>query len=50
LHLIALIGGWPGAWYAQHSLRHKSHKVNFRRIFWLTVLVNITVFAYFASR
>lgn len=41
LHLWAVFGGWPGAWLAQRWFRHKSQKVAFRRIFWLTVLVNV---------
>lgn len=40
LHLLALLGGWPGAWLAQQSLRHKSSKAGFRWRFWLTVLIN----------
>lgn len=41
LHLWALAGGWPGAWLAQRWLRHKSQKVMFRRVFWLTVVGNL---------
>ena len=40
LHLLAVLGGWPGALIAQQQLRHKSVKSSFRRIFWLTVVVN----------
>jgi uncharacterized membrane protein YsdA (DUF1294 family) len=40
LHLCALIGGWPGAWVAQQLLRHKSIKIEFRRVFWATVVLN----------
>lgn len=40
LHLLALAGGWPGAWIAQQSLRHKSRKTGFRAVFRVTVLLN----------
>lgn len=41
LHLMALTGGWPGACYAQNSLRHKSSKRDFQGVFWMTVLLNL---------
>lgn len=40
LHLLALLGGWPGALLAQEKLRHKTQKEPFRRIFWVTVALN----------
>ena len=40
LHLLSLIGGWPGALVAQRVLRHKSSKQPFRTVFWGTVLLN----------
>ena len=40
LHLLAIIGGWPGALVAQQVLRHKSRKEEFRVVFWATVLLN----------
>jgi uncharacterized membrane protein YsdA (DUF1294 family) len=40
LHLIALIGGWPGALLAQQRLRHKSKKGEFLLMFWATVALN----------
>ena len=40
LHLLALIGGWPGALAAQRLLRHKSSKPSFQITFWLTVILN----------
>lgn len=38
LQLLALAGGWPGAWLAQQVLRHKSSKQPFRLVYWLMVL------------
>lgn len=43
LHALALAGGWPGAAIAQSFLRHKSTKVSFRAIYWITVFVNCWV-------
>lgn len=40
LHLLALLGGWPGALLAQQRLRHKSAKTSFLVIFWATVMLN----------
>ena len=40
LHLFSLIGGWPGAAVAQSFLRHKSKKVKFRVVYWITVVIN----------
>jgi uncharacterized membrane protein YsdA (DUF1294 family)/cold shock CspA family protein len=44
LHCLALACGWPGALLAQQILRHKSAKPEFRRLFWLTVILNILGF------
>ncbi|MGH8054296.1 MAG: DUF1294 domain-containing protein [Stenotrophomonas sp.] len=41
LHLIALLGGWPGALLAQGLFNHKTSKRNFQRVFWVTVVFNI---------
>ena len=40
LHLLALLGGWPAAWWAQQSLRHKTSKVSFRAAYWLSVVLH----------
>lgn len=37
LHLLELIGGWPGAFLAQRRLRHKSSKISFLVVFWFIV-------------
>lgn len=44
LHLLALVGGWPGALIAQQWLRHKSSKPGFVAMFWFTVLLNVGAF------
>lgn len=44
LHLLALVGGWPGALIAQSRLRHKSRKQPFRAVFWTTVVMNCAAF------
>jgi len=46
LHMLSLIGGWPGAAIAQQKLRHKSKKESFRIVFWFTVAINIGVFTW----
>ncbi|MEH6473590.1 MAG: cold shock and DUF1294 domain-containing protein [Halopseudomonas sp.] len=43
LHMLALIGGWPGALVAQQHLRHKSKKQSFRVVFWITAALNCSV-------
>jgi uncharacterized membrane protein YsdA (DUF1294 family)/cold shock CspA family protein len=40
LHLLSLIGGWPGALLAQKKLHHKNRKASFQVVFWVTVAVN----------
>ena len=49
LHLLSIVGGWPGALLAQQRLRHKSIKLKFRRVFWTTVILNVAGFVLFCS-
>ncbi len=49
LHLIALLGGWPGALVAQQVLRHKSKKAEFRATFWATVIINCGALAWYLA-
>ena len=44
LHLLALAGGWPGAIAARNLFRHKTSKMPFRAVFWLTVILNCAAF------
>ena len=39
LHLLEILGGWPGAFLAQRWLRHKCSKGSYQFVFWLIVLV-----------
>lgn len=49
LHLLALVGGWPGALVAQDLLRHKTRKSSFRIVFWITVVLNCLGLAWWVS-
>lgn len=40
LHLLGLLGGWPGALVARHVYRHKTRKQSFVTVFWATVTLN----------
>lgn len=41
LHLLGLLGGWPGALAAQQRFRHKTAKASFQAVFWATVVANV---------
>ena len=40
LHVLGLIGGWPGALIAQRMFHHKSRKASFQAVFLATVALN----------
>jgi uncharacterized membrane protein YsdA (DUF1294 family) len=40
LHLLELLGGWPGALLAQQFLRHKNAKRSFQVTFWIIVVIH----------
>lgn len=44
LHLLGLVGGWPGGIVAQNLFRHKTQKEKFARNFWFTVMLNVLIF------
>lgn len=37
LHLIEAAGGWPGAYVAQQTMRHKTIKPSYQVVYWLIV-------------
>lgn len=37
LHGLELLGGWPGAFAAQHLVRHKNAKLRYQFWFWVIV-------------
>lgn len=45
LHLLSLLGGWPGARLAQGLFRHKSSKASFQQTYAATVLLNLALSA-----
>ena len=40
LHLLELMGGWPGAFVAQRRLRHKCVKLRYQMEFWMIVAIH----------
>jgi uncharacterized membrane protein YsdA (DUF1294 family)/cold shock CspA family protein len=49
LHAFSLLGGWPGTLLAHHFVRHKSTKTQFRKWFWITVVINVIAFVLLCS-
>jgi uncharacterized membrane protein YsdA (DUF1294 family) len=45
LHLLALVGGTPGAFAGQRLLRHKTRKEGFRAWFWIIVAIQVAAVA-----
>ena len=40
LHMLSLLGGWPGALVGQQVFRHKRRKGSFMVVFWLTAILH----------
>lgn len=41
LHLLDILGGWPGGLIAQQRFRHKVSKTSFQVVFWLSAACNL---------
>ncbi|MCE9610863.1 MAG: cold shock and DUF1294 domain-containing protein [Chthoniobacter sp.] len=48
LHLLELLGGWPGALLAQEVLRHKTSKTSYQLVFWLVTVAHLGFWAWLA--
>lgn len=46
LHLLELLGGWPGALLAQEVIRHKTSKTSYQIIFWLVTAAHLGFWAW----
>ncbi len=49
LHNLELLGGWPGAFFAQHYLPHKNKKQSYQIVFWLIVVVHVLAWALYCD-
>lgn len=45
LHLVEFAGGWPGAWLAQQTMRHKTVKASYQATFWFIVSAHVVFWA-----
>lgn len=41
LQILAFLGGWPGAMFAQRHFRHKTKKTSFLLVFWFIVMLHL---------
>jgi uncharacterized membrane protein YsdA (DUF1294 family) len=48
LHLMNLLGGWPGGLIASQLFRHKSKKVGFRSVFYACIVLNCAALGWWA--
>jgi uncharacterized membrane protein YsdA (DUF1294 family) len=45
LHVLAMLGGWPGAFAGQQYFRHKTQKLGFLVITWLIAISHVLAIA-----
>ncbi|NEX63560.1 DUF1294 domain-containing protein [Noviherbaspirillum galbum] len=49
LHLLALLGGWPGGLLGRHLLRHKTRKPGFHAVLWTSAVLHLLALAWLAT-
>ena len=50
LHLVELLGGWPGALLGTRLFRHKTAKFSYRAAFWLCAAANLAAVGWWVWR
>lgn len=45
LHLLALLGGWPGSVWGQRLFRHKTMKTSFRAVLGVVIALHLALTA-----
>jgi uncharacterized membrane protein YsdA (DUF1294 family) len=50
LHLLELLGGWPGAYVAQRFFHHKTIKTSYQLAFWTIVTLHMAVWVFVIYR
>ncbi len=48
LHILELLGGWPGAMLAMHLIRHKNRKFAYARWTYLIAIVHASAWIWFS--
>jgi uncharacterized membrane protein YsdA (DUF1294 family) len=48
LHLMNLLGGWPGGLFASQLFHHKSRKLEFRVVFYACIVLNCAAVGWIA--
>lgn len=50
LHLLELLGGWPGAYLGQQAFHHKTRKIEFLVVYWFMIILHCGGVAYLATQ
>lgn len=47
LHMLEILGGWPGALVSQQVFQHKNRKISFQIQFWVIIAAHLSFWAWF---